>query len=105
MQEGTRDESEREITHEDENDVAAPQPQGARGGVWNVAESPGGLQDEFACVARNASCCDADGVRSTARNSRSSFSESSIIAAARATPQTVPQLPYTVIQGTNGTLH
>ena len=44
--------------------------------------------------ARNACCCDADGVRSTARNSRSSCSERSIAAAARAMPPTVPQLPY-----------
>ena len=44
--------------------------------------------------ARNACCCDADGARSTARNSRSSSSESSIVTAARAMPPTVPKLPY-----------
>ena len=37
--------------------------------------------------ARIACCCDADGVRNTARNSRSSSSDSSIAAATRATNQ------------------
>jgi hypothetical protein len=43
--------------------------------------------------ARSACCCDTDGRRSNARNSRSSGSDNSIAAAARAIPTTVPIVP------------
>ncbi|MGZ6639433.1 MAG: hypothetical protein ACXVII_42195, partial [Solirubrobacteraceae bacterium] len=53
--------------------------------------------------ARIACCCDADGVRNTVRNSRSSSSDSSIAAATR--HEANRTAIYLLIQETNGTLH